>query len=270
MPVAVGTGGKTVAFRGSLSADQTGVATRTWTKVNLDTSDFDTDSALTDGKFQPSVSGYYQINGGVTNSAVSGLNSARTLAGLYKNGNWFCKGDDVASQYDIGSKTSVVSDVIYLNGTTDYIELYANLDVASGTARLESSPISTYLSAVLVSGGSASGDSIWTEEDGVAVYDGDIKVNGVTVGTGSGTLNTVVGDGALSTTGPGNTALGYGAGTALIGGSNCTIIGRGAQASSPTINNEVTIGNDDVTLTRLRFMLLNPDKGTSAEAPNML
>lgn len=30
-------------------------------------------------------------------------------------------------------------------------------------------------------GGSGSGDSIWTEEDGRAVYDGDIKVNGVSV-----------------------------------------------------------------------------------------
>ena len=35
MPVAVGTGGKTVAFRGELSANKT-VTNSTWTKVNLD------------------------------------------------------------------------------------------------------------------------------------------------------------------------------------------------------------------------------------------
>jgi len=276
MPLAVATGGKTVAFKGELSDDQTGIASTTWTKVNLDTSDFDTDSALTDGKFQPSVAGYYQINGAVTNSATSGVNSSRTVAGIYKNGNWFSKGDDVGSAYGVGSKTSSVSDVVYLNGTTDYLELYAYLEVASGTARVESSPISTFLSAVLVSGGSASGDSIWTEVDGEAVYDGDIEVNGITVGRGSGAVatNTSVGVNSLNsnTNGAGNTALGYDAGTALTSGSNCTIIGRGAQASSPIINNEVTIGNDDVTLTRLRGKLLmtgNSIWQTTANVPNM-
>ena len=63
MPVAVGTGGKTVAFRGELSANQS--VTSTWTKVNLDTASIDTDNALADGKFQPSVAGYYQVNGSV-------------------------------------------------------------------------------------------------------------------------------------------------------------------------------------------------------------
>ena len=62
MPVAVGTGGKTVAFRGELSANQT-CNSLTWTKVNLDTASIDTDNALADGKFQPSVAGYYQVNG---------------------------------------------------------------------------------------------------------------------------------------------------------------------------------------------------------------
>ena len=32
-----------------------------------------------------------------------------------------------------------------------------------------------YLSAVLVSGSSASGDSVWAEEDGSASYDGDVE-----------------------------------------------------------------------------------------------
>ena len=36
----------------------------------------------------------------------------------------------------------------------------------------------TFLSAVLVSGGSASGDSIWTEEDGNAFFDGKVVSKG--------------------------------------------------------------------------------------------
>ena len=46
-----GSGGKTVAFRGHSSADQTGLTSATYTKVNLDTAVSDTDNALTDGKF---------------------------------------------------------------------------------------------------------------------------------------------------------------------------------------------------------------------------
>ena len=116
--------------------------------------------------------------------------------------------------------------------------------------------------------------SIWTEEDGVAVYDGDIEVNGVTVGTGNtdnktntalgqdalsnttstGNYNSAVGDKALSsvTTGGNNTAIGWSAGSTLVDGSNNIIIGRGAEPSSPDVSNEVTIGNDSVTVTRLK------------------
>ena len=47
-----------------MSADQT-VVNNAWTKINLDTASIDTDSALTDGKFKPSVAGFYQVNGSV-------------------------------------------------------------------------------------------------------------------------------------------------------------------------------------------------------------
>ena len=137
------------------------------------------------------------------------------------------------------------------------------------------------------SGGS--GDSIWTEEDGVAVYDGDIKVNGVTVGLGNGdeltntalglnalikntgTVNTAIGSHALTnveegsyntatgfyalsglTTGEKNTAIGTNAGYTLTTGSDNICIGNGAKSSAPDVSNEVTIGNDDVEVTRLK------------------
>ena len=50
-------------------------------------------------------------------------------------------------------------------------------------------------SGFLITGQSTggTGGSLWTEESGVATYDGDISANGVTVGKGKGTLNTIVG-----------------------------------------------------------------------------
>ena len=130
-------------------------------------------------------------------------------------------------------------------------------------------------------------DSIWTEEDGVAVYGGDIKVNDVTVGRGSGdapsnvvvgpsalnanvigtdnvaigqgslnlstgTANTGVGENSLAvTTGNYNTSIGRKAGDSLTTGGNNTLLGHDAQPSAPDVSNEVTIGNDGVTTVRM-------------------
>ena len=133
MPVAVGTGGKTVAFRGHLSANQT-VVTGVFTKINLDTASIDTDNALVDGKFQPSVAGYYQVNGGI--GQACNPTSTKTTCNLYKNGSVINWGSQVNTQTD-GSYNSNTSDVIYLNGTTDYLELYGRV-VTTGTSAIES------------------------------------------------------------------------------------------------------------------------------------
>ena len=86
-------------------------------------------------------------------------------------------------------------------------------------------------------------ESIWTEVDGKAVYDGDIEVNGVTVGKGEGTLNTVVGDGALSTntSGGDNTAVGNGALRANEGSRN-TALGYNALTKATDANNTTAVG----------------------------
>ena len=91
-----------------------------------------------------------------------------TRAGIYKNGTNIAVGSYVKAT--IGSYASQVSDIVYLNGTTDYLELFT-IVTSTGTCNINSSDYNTYLSAVLVSGGSASGDSVWTEDGDTAVYD---------------------------------------------------------------------------------------------------
>jgi hypothetical protein len=153
MPVAVGTGGKAVAFRGETSSKQTAV-TATWTKINFDTTSIDTDNAFVDGKFQPSIAGYYQVNGSVGQACTPA--SVRIDSGIYKNGTRDTYGIAILSD---GSYISNCSNIIYLNGTTDYVEFWGKAH-GTGTIAFESAPDQTYLSAVLVSGGSASGDSV--------------------------------------------------------------------------------------------------------------
>ena len=145
-----GGGGETVAFRGELNADQT-VTANAWNKINLDEASVDTDNAFTESKFQPSVAGYYQVNGAVTQNCSP--SSTLTTSALHKNGSSVSQGTD--SNSDV-SRTSQVSDVIYLNGTTDYLELFG-LVKTSGTALIDGNSFRTYLSAVLVSGGSGGG-----------------------------------------------------------------------------------------------------------------
>ena len=177
MPVAVGTGGKTVAFRGELSANQT-ITKSTVHKINLSEASVDTDNALVDGKFKPSVAGYYQVSGSVFSASTD--TAVQTVSYLYKNGTLITHGNSVRTTD--GTVTGVVSssviiDVVYLNGTTDYLELHGFIDTA-GTPIVDSNKVHTYLSAVLVSGGSASGgesviDQKWQDFSSTKVCNND-------------------------------------------------------------------------------------------------
>ena len=90
----------------------------------------------------------------------------------------------------------------------------------------------------------------------------------------TGNSNVAFGTGAISqvTDNKKNTAIGYYAGSNLVTGEGNIFIGNNAQPSNSTVSNEVTIGNDDVETTRLKGRVefsSYPDKGKSAEAPNM-
>ena len=93
----------------------------TWTKVAFNATVFDTTSEFntSNNRFQPSVAGYYQIN---TTLYISGI--PRGIVRLYKNGVSFKYGPDV----DTGNgqiRNIAASWLVYLNGTTDYLELFA-------------------------------------------------------------------------------------------------------------------------------------------------
>ena len=66
--------------------------------------------------------------------------------------------------------------------------------------------------------------------------------------------NVAVGSAALDEVilGSGNTAIGTGAGQKIELGSNNTLLGANAQPSASGVSNEVTIGDDNVTKTRLK------------------
>lgn len=124
-------------FRAYKSGATQSIGTNTWTKITLETENFDTDNLFASSRFTPDVEGYYQFNGSMYFN-----NNGWCKAGLYKNGSLYSMGPDNINNY-----SATVSALVYMNGTTDYIELYGNsvsgYSVTAGTTV-------TYLDGALV------------------------------------------------------------------------------------------------------------------------
>jgi hypothetical protein len=97
------------------SSTATTTANNTFTKILFQTEDFDTNSNYdtSTSRFTPTVAGYYQFNW------LAGTGTqAEKLAALYKNGAVIKGGSDVIGYTSSGSA------VVYMNGSTDYVEVY--------------------------------------------------------------------------------------------------------------------------------------------------
>ena len=109
------------AFSAYLSSNQS-ISTGTWTKIQYDTKEFDSDSDYdntTNYRYTPSVAGYYQVNAG--GYIINGTGFIGTA--IYKNGS-FAKRGSSAAPSSATSVQSINSAIIYMNGTTDYLEVY--------------------------------------------------------------------------------------------------------------------------------------------------
>jgi hypothetical protein len=115
---------KVPAFRARKSSDQS-ITTATITKVTFDTEDFDTTSDFASSKFTPSVAGYYQVN---VVLRCEGSSQTQQILWLYKNGSSY---SILGFDREANTIHLAGSDLIYLNGSTDYIEMYGRVDATS-------------------------------------------------------------------------------------------------------------------------------------------
>ena len=147
-------GTNTPAFMAYLSSDQT-VSDNTFTKVQIDTEEFDTDNAFdnsTNYRFTPQTAGKYFFY--ATCCLRSTVNSTfkRGNLGFYKNGSALYGGvSELTSNYGVSQQVTITA-TFALNGSSDYVELFANVDEqGGGTPKLESdynsSNRSTYFGA---------------------------------------------------------------------------------------------------------------------------
>jgi len=126
LPAATGTvmvSGNMPAFGAYLASNQS-IANNVTTKITINTEFFDTASAYdnaTNYRFTPLVAGYYQIIGVVAD--VSGGIVGGLRAHLYKNGSVYTYSNIPMTSTGV---ISYCTTIMYLNGSTDYVELYAS------------------------------------------------------------------------------------------------------------------------------------------------
>ena len=111
--------GNMPAFSAYASASQS-VTTGVDTKVVFDTEQFDTNNNFASSRFTPTVAGYYQIN---TTVRFGGTTPSQYIIYWYKNGASI--GIPVFLNANFGTLITPASTLEYMNGTTDYFELYS-------------------------------------------------------------------------------------------------------------------------------------------------
>tara|TARA_R110000868_G_scaffold283553_1_gene543995 strand:+ start:263 stop:841 length:579 start_codon:yes stop_codon:yes gene_type:complete len=137
------------AFSAYNSADQS-ITTATWTKLAANTEEFDTNSCFdnaTNYRFTPTVAGYYQVDGKLAVYAT--VATASLQIGIYKNGTLAKRGSFNSNPAGIPDVGVVVSSIMYLNGSTDYIELYG-LCAFTGTNTFSGGGTYSYFQAAMV------------------------------------------------------------------------------------------------------------------------
>ena len=135
------------AFSAYKSTNQS-ISSNVFTKVQFQTEEFDTNSNydnVTNYRFTPTVAGYYQINSLVYMQAASSL--VRVLCNLYKNGAIAKFGNDNIAVSGTEGR-GLLSTIVYLNGSTDYLEMY--ILTAGTTLTATAGADNTYFQAAMI------------------------------------------------------------------------------------------------------------------------
>lgn len=135
------------AFSAYTNTTQTGLPHATYTKILFDIEEYDTNNNYASSRFTPTIAGYYQINATVS---ANTLNPAhRLIANIYKNGNLYKIGSNSAAGV-VSYPASNVASLVYLNGSTDYVEIYAYGDMSGNTWNSVGSIYFTYFNGTLI------------------------------------------------------------------------------------------------------------------------
>lgn len=134
-----GVAGSGPAFSAYMTGTQS-FNTSTLTKVTYNTEAFDTASCYdtSNYRFTPNVAGYYWIKSVIVFSGSSGICNLW----LYRNGGQ----NKIGGQIPLNSNAVSVnfSELVYLNGSTDYVEMYASQNSGSTASNLNLGSYATF------------------------------------------------------------------------------------------------------------------------------
>lgn len=143
--LASGVAGTGPAFSATPTTTQS-VTSGIYTKVNFGTENFDTNNNFASSRFTPTVAGYYFISGSIY--SVSTAAATYIWALIYKNGGLAFVGNlntPVTTVDGVGT----VNGLVYMNGSTDYVEMYCYL---VGTSPVIQTGVTTVFSGFLARG----------------------------------------------------------------------------------------------------------------------
>ena len=138
----------TPAFYAYLGSSQTGIGDTTTAKITIDTEVLDTDNCFASNKFTPTTAGKYFLYASVNLNSGGASNLRNCNVFIYKNGSAIINSDFNLVE-NMGRRLSpYVSIVVDANGSSDYFELYAQLDTNGNgnwsATGYENSQIKTY------------------------------------------------------------------------------------------------------------------------------
>jgi hypothetical protein len=129
------------AFSAYPSSNQS-ITSTTFTKILFQTTDFNTAGGMyASSTFTPTVAGYYQVQVAISPNT----STTTTQAAIYKNGSLYKRQFSTAT-----NATCEVTALVYLNGSTDYIEGWGSL--TGTTPAVQGSSDQTFFQACLVRG----------------------------------------------------------------------------------------------------------------------
>ena len=122
----------------------TTVPTATYTKILFATEEFDTNNNFTSSTFTPTVAGYYQFNSCVYFTSAT----AAVEVLIFKNGSIAKAGMYVGPISGVGV-VSGISTIVYCNGSTDYIDIYA-YQASGASCTAAAAPAYTWFNGAMV------------------------------------------------------------------------------------------------------------------------
>jgi len=126
------------------------ITTNTYNKINYNVVNFDSNGywSTSDYRYTPLIPGYYVFN---MQGLVAGSSSVPTqmIASFYKNGSLIRTGNRIVLPSAPSSSSAVVANsLLYMNGSTDYIEGW--IIAVAGTPYVFGSEVNNYFEGYLV------------------------------------------------------------------------------------------------------------------------